>query len=76
MIAPKAVLNEYDKLTLTHLAHPGDIHSIEFPDGGRFIRVTGTDLDTVDQRIYNLADKSVKVASAAAAIDDESRGRG
>lgn len=56
--------------------HPGDIHSIAFPEGGRFIRVTGTDLDTVYQRIYNLADKSVKVSSAATAINDESRARG
>jgi len=55
--------------------HPGDIHSIEFPDGARFIRVTGTDLNRVDQAIYNLKDQTVKIASAAAAIDAESRSR-
>lgn len=55
--------------------HPGDIHSIEFPDGARFIRVTGTDLNRVDQAIYDLAERSVKFASAAAAIDRESAAR-
>jgi len=54
---------------------PGDIHSIDFPDGTRFIRVTGTDLNQVDQAIYNLKDRTVKIASAAAAIDSESRAR-
>jgi len=55
--------------------HPGDIHSIDFPDGARFIRVTGTDLDHVDQAVYNLKDNTVKIASAAAAIDAGSRAR-
>jgi predicted metal-dependent enzyme (double-stranded beta helix superfamily) len=55
--------------------HPGDIHSIDFPDGARFIRVTGTDLNTVDQAIYNLKDQTVKIASAATAINNESRAR-
>lgn len=55
--------------------NPGDIHSIDFPDGTRFIRVTGTDLNQVDQAIYNLKDKTVKIANAAAAIDGESRSR-
>ena len=27
---------------------PGDIHSIAFPDGARFVRVTGTDLDKIE----------------------------
>lgn len=54
---------------------PGDIHSIDFPDGTRFLRVTGTDLNRVDQAIYNLKDDTVKVASAAAAINAESRSR-
>ena len=55
--------------------HPGDIHSIDFPEGARFIRVTGTDLNRVDQAVYNLKDQTVKIASAAAAIDSESRAR-
>jgi predicted metal-dependent enzyme (double-stranded beta helix superfamily) len=53
--------------------NPGDIHSIDFPDGSRFIRVTGTDLDHVDQAVYNLNDKTVKIASAGRAIDERSR---
>jgi predicted metal-dependent enzyme (double-stranded beta helix superfamily) len=53
--------------------NPGDIHSIDFPEGARFIRVTGTDLNQVDQAVYNLTDKTVKIASAAAAIDAGSR---
>jgi hypothetical protein len=27
----------------------GDIHSIDYPDNARFIRVTGTDLDKIDR---------------------------
>jgi len=39
--------------------NPGDIHSIKFPDGARFIRVTGVDLDTIGQRRFNLKANSV-----------------
>lgn len=56
--------------------HPGDIHSIEFTDGARFLRVTGTDLDQQAQAIYDLRNNSVKIGSAGTAIDDESRSRG
>jgi hypothetical protein len=56
--------------------HPGDIHSIEFPDGARFLRVTGTDLNSVAQAMYNLKDKTVKIASPAAALAAESLSRG
>jgi predicted metal-dependent enzyme (double-stranded beta helix superfamily) len=56
--------------------HPGDIHSIDFPDGARFLRVTGTDLDQEAQAIYNLKNNSVKIGSAATAIDSESEARG
>jgi len=56
--------------------HPGDIHTIEFNDGSRFVRVTGTDLNQEAQAIYNRADKTVKIASAAQAIDSESKSRG
>lgn len=56
--------------------HPGDIHTIEFTDGARFLRVTGTDLDQQAQAIYNLRDNSVKIGRAATAIDNESVSRG
>lgn len=39
----------------------GDIHSIHFPDGARFVRVTGTDLDTIPTNRFNLDKNSVNV---------------
>jgi len=39
--------------------NPRDIHSIDFPDGARFVRITGTDLNTVAQRRFNLKDNTV-----------------
>ena len=39
--------------------HPSDIHSIKFPDGARFVRVTGTDLDRVVQRRFDLRENTV-----------------
>lgn len=42
---------------------PGDIHSIAFPDGARFVRVTGTDLDRIPTRRFDLDSKTVKVGS-------------
>lgn len=41
--------------------NPGDIHSIKFPDGARFVRVTGTDLKKVAQRRFNVRDNTVTV---------------
>ncbi len=41
--------------------HPGQIHSIKFPTGARFVRVTGTDLNTVAQARYDLKNNSVSV---------------
>lgn len=41
--------------------NPGDIHSIKFPDGARFVRVTGTDLNRIGQARYNLKDNTVKI---------------
>jgi predicted metal-dependent enzyme (double-stranded beta helix superfamily) len=38
----------------------GNIHSIHFPDGARFVRVTGTDLDAIPTRRYDPDAKSVK----------------
>lgn len=39
--------------------NPGQIHSIKFPAGARFVRVTGTDLNTVEQRRFDLANNKV-----------------
>ena len=39
--------------------NPRDIHSIKFPAGARFVRVTGTDLNTVQQRRFDLANNKV-----------------
>ncbi len=41
--------------------HPGAIHSIQFPDGARFIRITGVDLNTEQQRRYNVRNRTVGV---------------
>ena len=41
--------------------HPGQIHSIKFPSGARFVRVTGTDLNTVSQARYDLKNNSIRV---------------
>ena len=38
----------------------GAIHSIDFPDGTRFVRVTGTDLDAIDRTAYDLKTGAVK----------------
>lgn len=46
--------------------NPGDIHSIRFPDGARFVRVTGTDLNTLGQARYNLKDNTVKISDPMA----------
>lgn len=39
----------------------GKIHSISFPDGASFIRVTGTDLDTIPTNRFNPDTQSVIV---------------
>ena len=39
--------------------NPRDIHSIKFPDGARFVRITGTDLNTVAQRRFDLKNNKV-----------------
>jgi len=38
---------------------PGEIHSIKFDDGARFLRVTGTDLKTIATRRFDLNTKTV-----------------
>lgn len=39
--------------------NPRDVHSIKFPDGARFVRITGTDLNTVSQRRFDLKNNTV-----------------
>jgi predicted metal-dependent enzyme (double-stranded beta helix superfamily) len=46
--------------------HPGMIHSINFPDGARFVRVTGTDLKTIGQARYDLKNNTVTVSDPMA----------
>ena len=40
-----------------------DIHSIRFPDGARFVRVTGTDLDRIPTRRFDLDPRTVEIGS-------------
>lgn len=49
------------------LFNPGVIHSIEYPNNARFIRVTGVDLDGIDRKAYNLKHKTVKIIRAVSA---------
>lgn len=51
--------------------HPGDIHTVDFTAGSRYIRVTGTDLNAVDQAVYDLKRNAVKIGNPAAAIDSQ-----
>ncbi len=46
--------------------HPGDIHQIHFPDGARFIRVTGTDLGTIDTSRFDPKTNSVETSAGKA----------
>ena len=41
----------------------GDIHSIHFPDGAKFVRVTGTDLDAIPTNRFDPEKKAVNVGS-------------
>ncbi len=42
--------------------HPGDIHSIDFTAGSRFIRVTGTDIAAAGQTRFNLKEGTFEIA--------------
>jgi len=42
---------------------PGDIHSIHFPDGARFLRVTGTNLDAIPTYRFDPNSETVAVGS-------------
>lgn len=46
----------------------GKIHSIEYPDGARFVRVTGVDLDYINRKAYNLERNTVKTIKAESAV--------
>jgi hypothetical protein len=37
------------------------IHSIDYPDGARFVRVTGTDLERVPRLKFNLKTNEAEV---------------
>ena len=45
----------------------GVVHSIEYPDNARFVRVTGVDLDGIDRKAYNLKHRTVKTIRAESA---------
>jgi len=65
----KVALEVSDKFRLepgmAGVFHPGDIHSIDFIDGSRFVRVTGTDLTVVQQNRFNLEDGTVEISGPA-----------
>ena len=42
---------------------PGEIHSVKFPDGTRFVRVTGTDLDTIPTLRFDLQSQTATAGS-------------
>ena len=42
----------------------GAIHSIDYPDGSQFVRVTGTNLDRIARSSYDLATGAVKQMAA------------
>ncbi len=41
----------------------GDLHSIDYPEGARFARVTGTDLDGLPVRIFKDVDVRAEIAT-------------
>ena len=43
------------------------IHNIEFPDGARFVRVTGTDLERIPRLKFDLANGLAEVIESASA---------
>lgn len=47
--------------------NPGVIHSIEYPDAARFVRVTGVDLERIDRKAYNLKQRTVRTICAESA---------
>jgi predicted metal-dependent enzyme (double-stranded beta helix superfamily) len=51
------------------LFNPGVIHSINFTDGSRYIRVTGTDLNQLNQDVYDLEKQVVFHGNPGAVVD-------
>ena len=51
------------------LFNPGVIHSIDFTDGSRYIRVTGTDLSKLPQDVYDLEKKVVFHGNPGKVVD-------
>lgn len=45
----------------------GTIHSIDFTDGARFVRVTGTDLEKIDRSSFDLKTGAVRTIHAESA---------
>ncbi|MDP7381415.1 MAG: hypothetical protein QGF33_08605, partial [Alphaproteobacteria bacterium] len=43
------------------LYQPGDIHSIDYPAGARFVRITGTDMAAETRQIFDPNSDSVRV---------------
>jgi predicted metal-dependent enzyme (double-stranded beta helix superfamily) len=57
------------------LFNPGVVHSVDFTDGSRYIRVTGTDLNKLDQDVYDLDKKVVFHGNPAQVVDAGSNQR-
>ena len=51
------------------LFNPGVIHSVAFTTGSRYIRVTGTDLNKLDQDVYDLDKQIMYHGNPGAQID-------
>lgn len=50
--------------------NPGKIHSIDYPDNARFVRVTGVDLDRIDRTAFNTESGTAQVIrSQGVAVD-------
>jgi hypothetical protein len=57
------------------LFNPGVVHSVDFTDGSRYIRVTGTDLNKLDQDVYDLDKQTVFHGNPAQVVDAGSNKR-
>lgn len=44
--------------------HPGDIHSIDYPAGSTFVRVTGKDLSKVARKVFDPDTNSVTIVES------------
>lgn len=66
--AGKAALKPIKKYRLAAghagIYQDGDIHSIDYPEGARFIRVTGTNLDRIERDAFDLETGKVKRMAA------------